>query len=100
MLTCRLCRTVLDLFSALLGAFAGDLALAVGARGGVFLGGGIAPRIADHLATSLFRVRFEAKGRLSGYVAAIPTRLIVRPDPALIGLASLARCGALQPSPA
>jgi glucokinase len=89
--SCRLARTTLDLFCALLGALAGDLALAFGARGGVFVAGGIAPRIAGYLAASQFRARFEAKGRLSGYTAAIPTRLIVRPDPALVGLAVLAR---------
>ncbi|MBV8397853.1 MAG: glucokinase [Acetobacteraceae bacterium] len=91
--SCRLARITLDLFCALFGAFAGDLALAFGARGGVFLAGGIAPRLADYLAASQFRARFEAKGRLSDYTAAIPTRLIVRPDPALAGLAALARGG-------
>jgi glucokinase len=83
-------RITLDVFCALLGAVAGDLALTFGARGGVYLAGGIAPRIADYLAGSQFRARFESKGRLSDYTAAIPTRLIVRTDPALVGLAALA----------
>jgi glucokinase len=93
--SCRTARTTLDLFCALLGAFAGDLALAFGARHGVFLAGGIAPRIADHLAGSEFRARFEAKGRLRDYNVAIPTHLIVTPDPALVGLAALARASKL-----
>ena len=80
----------LALFCAMLGGFAGNVALTYGARGGVFLGGGILPRIPAALATSAFRARFEAKGRLSPYLAAIPTWLITRPDAALVGLANLA----------
>lgn len=86
---------VLDLFCAILGAVAGDVALVGGARGGVYVGGGIAPRIADFLAASRFRARFEAKGLQRDYVAAIPTWLITAPAPALAGaaLALRARIG-------
>ena len=80
-------------FCAMLGGFAGNVALTYGARGGVFLGGGILPRIPAALAASAFRARFEAKGRLSPYLAAIPTWLITRPDAALVGLAHLAGQG-------
>ena len=57
------------------------------ARGGVFIAGGIAPRIIDILEKSPFRERFEAKGRLSGYTEAIPTHVILHPHTALIGAA-------------
>jgi glucokinase len=66
---------------------AGDLALSFGARGGVFVSGGIAPRMADRLASGDFRARFEAKGRLEPYLKPIPTSLVVHPYPAIIGAA-------------
>lgn len=77
----------LDRFCEILGSVAGDLALAYGARGGVFIGGGIAPRLLDRIATGGFRRRFEDKGRLSDYVAGIPTYVIVHPYAALVGAA-------------
>jgi glucokinase len=86
------CRAALLMFCAIFGSVAGDLALAHGARGGVYLAGGIAPRIEGFLAQSAFRARFEDKGRLSPFVAAIPTKLILNPDAALLGAA---RAGAL-----
>jgi glucokinase len=84
---CRHCVETLHTFCALLGTVAGDLALTLGARGGVFIGGGIVPRLGDFFATSAFRPRFEDKGRFSGYLARIPTRLIRSPHPALLGAA-------------
>ena len=80
-------REVVAMFCAIYGAVAGDLALAQGARGGVFIAGGIAQKIAAVLAASQFRARFEDKGRLSYYVQPIPTRIITDPDAALIGAA-------------
>ena len=77
----------LTMFCAIFGAVAGDLALAHGARGGVYLAGGIAAKIEAFLMRSPFRRRFEDKGRLTAYVAAIPTQLIVNPDIALLGAA-------------
>jgi glucokinase len=77
----------LDRFCGILGSVAGDLALTFGARGGVFVSGGIAPKMADRLATGQFRARFEDKGRLTPYVKDIPTSLVVHPYPALIGAA-------------
>ncbi|WP_309090986.1 glucokinase [Phenylobacterium sp.] len=77
----------LDRFLGMMGSVAGDLALSYGARGGVYVSGGIAPRMADRLATSPFRARFEDKGRLSDYVRGIPTFLVLHPYPAIIGAA-------------
>jgi glucokinase len=83
----ELAIAVLDRFCEILGGVAGDLALAYGARGGVFIGGGIAPRLLDRLAAGGFRRRFEDKGRLSDYVAGVPTQVIVHPYAALVGAA-------------
>lgn len=72
----ELAGRTLDLFAAFLGGFAGDLALTLGARGGVFVGGGVVPRFADRVIAAGFRARFEAKGRFAGYLSAVPTMLI------------------------
>ncbi len=85
----ELCRAALSRFCAILGSVAGDLALAYGARAGVYVTGGIAPVILEYLRASDFRARFDAKGRMSDYVKSIPTRVVVRPDAALLGAASL-----------
>jgi len=87
----RHARAALDLFCSLLGAVAGDMALMFGARGGVYIGGGIVPVLVDYVAASDFRRRFESKGRLSPFLADIVTRVIMRPDPAFLGLAALAQ---------
>jgi glucokinase len=86
-----LCVRALDQFCAVYGSVAGDVALTYGARGGVFLGGGIAPRILPILRSGPFRARFEAKGRLSDYVAAIPTKVILHPFASLVGAAVFGR---------
>ncbi|MGD0142507.1 MAG: glucokinase [Rhizomicrobium sp.] len=75
------------LFCAVYGAVAGDIALAHGARGGVFIAGGIAQKIRDVLAASEFRARFEGKGRLSPFVHAIPTRIVLDNNATFIGAA-------------
>jgi glucokinase len=77
-------------FLGLLGRFAGDMALAFNARGGVFIGGGVAAKLGPLFADSPFQSRFEAKGRYAGYAAGLPTRLITSDQAALIGLALLA----------
>lgn len=82
-----LASETLDRFCGILGSVAGDLALSFGARGGVFISGGIAPRMGDRLASGAFRSRFEAKGRLASYLQPIPTSLVIHPYPALIGAA-------------
>jgi len=76
-----------DRFCAIFGSVAGDFALAYGARGGVYISGGIAPRMIERLTGGSFRSRFEDKGRLSDYVRDIPTLLIAHPYPALVGAA-------------
>jgi glucokinase len=76
----------LNLMCALLGTVCGDLALTLGARGGVYLAGGILPRLGSFFDASPFRERFESKGRFSDYLAAIATLLIVAQNsPALLG---------------
>ncbi len=82
-----LCAEALERFCRIYGAAAGDFALAYGATGGVYLGGGIAPRIIDVLRSSGFRAAFEAKGRFTSYCAAIPTRVILHRHAALLGAA-------------
>ena len=80
----------LDLFCGFLGSVAGDLALTLGARGGIYIGGGIVPRMKARFANSPFRARFEAKGRFAAYLRDVPTWVIDAPvSPALMG-ASLA----------
>ena len=88
---CALCVRTLETFCAMLGTVAGNVALTYGARGGVLFAGGIVPRFVDFLARSAFRSRFEAKGRMSAYVRAIPTRVVIHPDPAFLGLMELLR---------
>lgn len=80
-----------DVFFSLLGNMAGSLALTLGAFGGVYIGGGIVPRYLAALRHSMFRERFEAKGRFRDYLRAIPSCVIIDPYPALKGLAALAR---------
>ena len=83
--SCALCVATLTQFCKILGSFAGNLALNLGTRGGVYIGGGIAPRFTHFIKQSDFRKRFEAKGRFSDYVAGIPTFIITEPDHGLIG---------------
>ena len=82
-----LCRETLQVFCAIYGSVAGDIALVHGALGGVVIAGGIAPKIHGYLAAGGFRTRFEDKGRLTPFVRAIPTRLLCNPDAALLGAA-------------
>ncbi len=78
-------RTI-DVFLAMLGGVAGNLALTLGARGGIYLAGGILPDLVSLLGASRFRQRFVAKGRFRDYLETIPTRLITHPHPAFPGL--------------
>jgi glucokinase len=87
-------REAIATFGALLGAYAGDLALIFGARGGVYFGGGILPAMADTIAAGPLRLRFESKGRFRDYLRAIPTAIITHPHPGLIGAA--ARLASMQ----
>lgn len=93
-----LAAATIDLFGALLGGFAGNVALTLGAEGGVWIAGGIAPALAEALEASPFRERFEDKGRFSGYLARIGTAIVTRRDPALDGLAFALESGGLDNS--
>ncbi len=84
------CGATLARFCAVLGAVAGDIALTTGARGGIYIAGGIAPRILPFLKASPFRERFERKGRFADYMAAIPTKVILHKHAALLGAARVA----------
>jgi glucokinase len=83
-----LCHEATAMFCAMLGTVAGDLALTLGARGGVYIAGGIVPRLGARFAESGFRERFANKGRLSPYLAAIPTWVITHALPAFLGCAA------------
>jgi glucokinase len=88
-----LCVRALDLFVAVYGAAAGNLALTMMATGGVYLGGGIAPRIVTKLKEPGFMDAFRAKGRLSPLLADVPVRVIMNPKTALLGAARHAALG-------
>jgi glucokinase len=83
------CLEVIDIFCGVLGSFAGDLAMTLNSQGGVYIGGGIIPRIAKLLKDSSFRTRFEGKGRISSFIKNVPTYLIMTDRTALTGAASL-----------
>jgi glucokinase len=93
--TSELCARALDVFVSAYGAEAGNLALKVLATGGVYLGGGIAPKIAETLTRGTFMDAFVAKGRLKRLLEAIPVRVILNDRAALLGAA---RWTALQAS--
>jgi glucokinase len=84
-----LCVRAFEHFCTMLGTVAGDLALTLGATGGVYIAGGILLRFKEAFARSGFRARFESKGRLSSYLKKIPTHLILEDSPALLGLANM-----------
>ena len=88
--TCPLCVHALDLFVSIYGAEAGNLALKVMATGGVFVGGGIAPKIIAKLRETLFITAFTAKGRLRPLLEAMPVRVILNDKTALLGAARYA----------
>ena len=76
-------------FTGFLGSVAGDLALTLGARGGVYIAGGIVPGWGERFDTGRFLERFCAKGRLRGYLSAIPVHVVTHPYPGLVGVAHL-----------
>ncbi len=84
------CELSLSIFCDVLGAVAGNLALTVLATGGVFVAGGIAPRILKYLQKGGFRAAFEGKGRLSPLVARIPAFVVTHPQLGLLGAAKVA----------
>lgn len=86
---CALCDQTVECFCTMLGTVAGNLALTLGARGGIYIGGGIVPRLGARFASSGFRQRFEQKGRFTEYMAQIPVYVITADYPAFIGLSAL-----------
>lgn len=82
----RGCATTVSLFLDFLAGFAGNLVLNFGALGGLYLGGGILPRLGPLLDAQRFRQRMEDKGRLRGYLQQVPAWLISAPYPALLGV--------------
>jgi glucokinase len=85
-----ICEMSLALFTSVLGAVAGNLGLAVLATGGVFVAGGIAPRILGYLQKGGFREAFERKGRLHTLVERLPAFVVTHPQPGLLGAATVA----------
>jgi glucokinase len=86
---CTLCTETLSTFCAMLGTIAGNLAITLGTTGGMYLGGGIVPRLGQFFFNSSFRDRFENKGRLTNYLSQIPTYVITEPYPAFMGISAL-----------
>jgi glucokinase len=84
-----LCLETLECFSGMLGGAAANLAVTLGAFGGIFIGGGIVPRMGEWFASSPFRARFEAKGRFTNYLTEIPTYVITVANPAFFGVATI-----------
>lgn len=93
---CPTAKAALDIFCAMLGTIAGNVALTFGARGGIYIAGGIAPRITEYLARSEFRTRFEGKARFRDYLQAIPSNIIMQPVATFLGLKSIAGHKAAQ----
>ncbi|HCE08831.1 MAG TPA: glucokinase [Oxalobacteraceae bacterium] len=95
------CADTLDVFCTLLGTAAANLAVTLGALGGIYIGGGIVPRLGSYFERSPFRARFEQKGRFSDYVAAIPTYVITAEHATFIGASAIldAQLRALKTAP-
>ncbi len=85
---CAVCAEATQVFSGMLGSFAGSLALILGSFGGVYLGGGVIAGLGNAFDRGFFRSRFEAKGRFAGYLAGIATVQIVAANPALRGVSA------------
>ncbi|MBL8512506.1 MAG: glucokinase, partial [Betaproteobacteria bacterium] len=83
------CAETLEVFCGMMGTAAANLAVTLGAFGGIYVGGSIVPRLGTYFASSPFRARFEAKGRFSNYVAQIPTFVITAENATFIGLAAV-----------
>lgn len=93
------CMRAVDVFCAVFGAISGDLVLTLGAWDGVFLTGGLVPKMLDALQHSGFRQRFEHKGRFSPTMARVPSLAVMHPHAGLLGTAAIARREALDPAP-
>lgn len=92
---CPICVEAFAMFWSFLGNFAGNQALSLGARGGIYMAGGIVPKFLEHIDSSAFRDSFEGKGRFADYLKRIPVFVVTHPQPELVGLAVLSQ----QPAP-
>lgn len=91
----QIANETVETFFEILGQFAGDLALTLGATDGIFIAGGVAQRYPERLTNSRFRSGFESKGRHRTVMESIPTQLITHPQPGLLGAAYIA-LGSIQ----
>ncbi|MEO6353986.1 MAG: glucokinase [Burkholderiaceae bacterium] len=87
--SCAICAETVECFCAMLGTVAGNVAITLGALGGMYIGGGIVPRLGHLFAASPFRRRFEQKGRFSRYMEQIPTYVITAEYPAFQGVSAI-----------
>lgn len=88
---CSPCDDVIEVFCGMLGTAAGNLAVTLGTQGGMYIGGGIVPKLGARFDRSCFRERFERKGRFAAYLADIPTYVITASYPAFIGASAVLR---------
>ncbi|KQQ47104.1 glucokinase [Duganella sp. Leaf126] len=86
---CALCDEVIEAFCCMLGTIAGNLVVTLGAQGGVYIGGGIVPKLGQRFDRSGFRARFEYKGRFNQYLAQVPTWVITAEYPAFVGVSAI-----------
>jgi glucokinase len=84
-----LCMETVECFCGMLGTVAANVAVTLGTLGGIYIGGGVVPRLGEYFERSPFRVRFENKGRFTGYMGQIPTYVITAPYPAFVGVAAI-----------
>lgn len=84
-----LCVEAVETFCAMLGTVASNVALTLGTIGGIYIGGGVVPRLGEYFARSPFRARFENKGRFTDYMTHMPTYVITAPYPSFVGVAAI-----------
>lgn len=86
---CPLCDDVIETFCRMLGTIASNIAITLGAQGGIYIGGGIVPRLGERFDKSGFRARFEQKGRFNKYLCQVPTWVITAEYPAFVGVSAI-----------
>ncbi|MBJ7313943.1 glucokinase [Rugamonas sp. CCM 8940] len=86
---CTLCDEVIEAFCCMLATVAGNIAVTLGAQGGIYIGGGIVPRLGQRFDRSGFRARFEQKGRFAKYLAQVPIFVITAEYPAFVGVSAI-----------
>ncbi|CAB3786633.1 Glucokinase [Paraburkholderia caffeinitolerans] len=84
-----LAAETVECFCGILGSFAGNIAMTLGSLGGIYIGGGVVPRLGELFMRSSFRQRFEAKGRFDAYLANVPTYVITAEYPAFLGVSAI-----------